>query len=281
MPCRNEEVLMTRRILVDQDYPGQPSYLGLLFVLAAMILIEIIIVALRDIPDWAKIALVVVLALAQLGLAIAGFRHMSAANRRIFMGGAAAVIIAIAAILIAAVVLTDDDEVLPVDAELTEETDEPEDQPPVDEEAPAEEDGDEAEGDEADEEGDTPADDEAAAAADSGEVTVTMSTFAIDLSASAAPAGEVTFRVANEASDLPHSLAVVRSDQPADQLPTTETGDPDEAQLDIVGQTEPIEPGDTAELTLDLEPGQYVLVDLIPNRYNEGMFAEFTVLGEE
>ena len=31
----------------------------------------------------------------------------------------------------------------------------------------------------------------------------------------------------------------------------------------------------------ELEPGRYVFVDLIPNRYREGMYAGFTMEGEE
>ena len=59
-----------------------------------------------------------------------------------------------------------------------------------------------------------------------------------------------------------HELVVVRTDLPADGLPTNEDGsfDEDGEGVEVVGELEEIEPGTSGTLTVDLEPGHYVFL---------------------
>lgn len=118
---------------------------------------------------------------------------------------------------------------------------------------------------------------ESTAPADSAMVTVVEKTFSIEVSPASVAPGSVTFQISNEATDLPHELLIVRSDSPADALPTDENGDLIQSQLDIIDSVEGIPPGERRTLTVDLDAGHYALVCNIPNHYHEGMYADFTV----
>jgi caa(3)-type oxidase subunit IV len=109
-------------------------------------------------------------------------------------------------------------------------------------------------------------------------ITVTETTFKISLSADSVPAGQVTFHVANDATDLPHQLTIIKTDQPAGQLPVSQ-GQVDESQVDVVGKTDTISTSGNADLTLNLSPGHYALVCNVPGHYQAGMYADLTVTG--
>ncbi len=72
--------------------------------------------------------------------------------------------------------------------------------------------------------------------------------------------GEVTFTATND-GNFPHELAVVRGDS-YETLPLLDNGAVDEAALgaDFLGRTDRIDAGASGDLTLTLEPGNYVLV---------------------
>ncbi len=72
--------------------------------------------------------------------------------------------------------------------------------------------------------------------------------------------GDVTFTASND-GEFPHELAVVRGDS-YETLPLLANGAVDEAALgaDFLGRTDRIEAGASGDLTLTLEPGNYVLV---------------------
>ena len=122
----------------------------------------------------------------------------------------------------------------------------------------------------------------AAAAAPSGptSVDVTETNFKISLSTATVPAGKVTFHVTNKADSIPHQFVVIKSDQPADQLPTS-NGKVDTTNLNVIGSTDNIQTGKNQDLTVDLSAGKYVVICNLPSHYQNGMYATFTVTGQQ
>ncbi|HEX6236453.1 MAG TPA: hypothetical protein VFZ68_04620 [Acidimicrobiales bacterium] len=136
-------------------------------------------------------------------------------------------------------------------------------------------------------------DDDGAAAGDGGgEVNVLLSEWIVEPDPSSVGAGEVTFVVDNQGGE-PHELVVVRADS-ADDLPVGDDDSFDEegfGEGDVLGEVEDIAAGDTEELSLDLEPGNYVLLcnvveepgemEMDPgtslSHFANGMHASFTV----
>lgn len=118
-------------------------------------------------------------------------------------------------------------------------------------------------------------------------IDVVLSEFIVDPSEDSVAAGEVTFALDNQGGDV-HEFVVVRAASAAD-LPVDEDGAFDEETFgedNVLGEVEDIESGDTAELTLDLEAGDYVLLcniveeeddGEIESHFAEGMFTTFTV----
>ena len=122
----------------------------------------------------------------------------------------------------------------------------------------------------------------AAAAAPAGptSVDVTETNFKISLSTDTVPAGKVTFHVTNKADSIPHQFVVIKSDQPADQLPTS-NGKVDTTNLNVIGSTDNIQTGKNQDLTVELSAGKYVVICNLPSHYQNGMYATFTVTGQQ
>ena len=113
---------------------------------------------------------------------------------------------------------------------------------------------------------------------DDGGVGVTLADFTITADPDSASAGEVTFDVTNDAEQT-HEFVVFQTDLAADQLPTEEGGDVDEAGegVELVDEIEDIEGGSTQSLTVNLDSGSYVLICNLPGHSGQGMHAGFTV----
>jgi len=115
-------------------------------------------------------------------------------------------------------------------------------------------------------------------------VDAALTTYAITLDKDSASSGEITFHVHNDATDLTHEFVVFKTDIPADQLPLNDEGIVDEeaggADLVLIDEVEDVEPGMSADLTVTLQPGNYVLVCNVDSgemHYQHGMYAAFTV----
>jgi uncharacterized cupredoxin-like copper-binding protein len=112
-------------------------------------------------------------------------------------------------------------------------------------------------------------------------IDVALTTYKIVLSSDSASAGAVTFNIHNDATDLVHEFVVFKTDLPADQLPLTSEGIVDEEAegLTLIDEAEDIEMGATTDLTVNLDPGNYVLVCNTAEKlhYSHGMYAAFTV----
>ena len=118
---------------------------------------------------------------------------------------------------------------------------------------------------------------EAANLADA-DISVTLGAtreFGIELSSPTAAAGEVTFGVTN-GGKLPHGFAIARHDGDPGSLPQDGLN-VDATQVDILADSGSMDPGATATITLDLEPGSYVIFSNTGGHYSAGMFIGFTV----
>jgi uncharacterized cupredoxin-like copper-binding protein len=108
-------------------------------------------------------------------------------------------------------------------------------------------------------------------------VDATLKDFAIALDPATVDAGEVTFDIRNDGPSE-HEFVVVETsaDVAPGDLPTKD-GAVNEDGLDVVDEAEAIAPGDTADLTVDLSPGTYIVFCNIDGHYLSGMHAALTV----
>ena len=93
--------------------------------------------------------------------------------------------------------------------------------------------------------------------------------------------GTVIFKPRNT-GELTHQFLVIRSDLPIAELPR-KPGDTgvDETQLDVVGRIDAINPGESDEITVPVELGNYVLICNLfaagTSHYLSGMYTSFEV----
>ncbi len=109
-------------------------------------------------------------------------------------------------------------------------------------------------------------------------VSAALSEFKIDLGANTAQAGSVSFDLKNDGTTT-HEFVVFRTDLAPDNLPLSEDGtevNEDGPGITAVDEVEDIGSGSTANLTVDLPAGHYVLICNLPAHYTSGMHAEFT-----
>jgi uncharacterized cupredoxin-like copper-binding protein len=106
-------------------------------------------------------------------------------------------------------------------------------------------------------------------------IATTLTDFKIKPAETESLAGPVTFDLTNDGpSD--HSFYLVRTDLPEDQLPVTDHV-VDLDQLDVVGQIDRVEFDTQRSLTVDLEPGTYVMFCNLTGHYESDMHTAFTV----
>ena len=114
-------------------------------------------------------------------------------------------------------------------------------------------------------------------------VNVTLQEFAVIPDPTSAAAGEVTFTVTNEGPEDVHEFVVIRTDLAPDALPTGQDGSVEEEGegMEVVGEIEDIPVGETQDLTVSLDAGNYVLICNIVEsgevHYASGMRTAFTV----
>jgi uncharacterized cupredoxin-like copper-binding protein len=108
-----------------------------------------------------------------------------------------------------------------------------------------------------------------------GDVIVTMKDFSLTATPETFSSGDITFGIQNDGPSA-HEFVVIRTDVAPDALPV-ENGLIPEDQIDLVDEAEDIAPGTNTSLSVNLEPGSYVLVCNLPAHYEAGMHAAFTV----
>jgi len=94
-----------------------------------------------------------------------------------------------------------------------------------------------------------------------------------------APAGQVTFQVVNQSKSKEHEMLVVKSDAASPSALPYEAGADmvDLSKTETVGQVEDLEPGASGNVTVDLQPGSYLLICNEPGHAHQGMWRRFKV----
>ena len=123
---------------------------------------------------------------------------------------------------------------------------------------------------------------------DGGEATVvavSLQEWAVVPAQSSAPAGDVTFEVTNDGPDDIHEFVVLKTDLDPAELPVDENGVVSEEgdAIEVIDEIEDIPVGDSQDLTVSLDAGNYVLLcniwseDEQEAHYEMGMRVAFTV----
>jgi uncharacterized cupredoxin-like copper-binding protein len=113
------------------------------------------------------------------------------------------------------------------------------------------------------------------------QVSVDLQEWAVVPDSDEGPPGEVTFSVHNVGSET-HEFVVIKTDIDPIELPTEPDGSVSESAdgMEIVDEIEDINPGTNPDLTVDLDPGQYVLICNVvegdESHYQNGMRTSFT-----
>jgi uncharacterized cupredoxin-like copper-binding protein len=115
----------------------------------------------------------------------------------------------------------------------------------------------------------------ASEAAGNGTIDATVHEWSIDLASNTASAGEVTFNISNT-GDETHEFVIVSTDLDAAELPVVDD-QVDESAFTPVDEVEDIESGTNPTLTVDLDPGHYVILCNLLAHYGKGMHANLTV----
>jgi uncharacterized cupredoxin-like copper-binding protein len=108
-----------------------------------------------------------------------------------------------------------------------------------------------------------------------GTIVTTEKDFGIALEETSTPAGSTTFDITNDGPST-HEFVVFKTDLAEDALPVDGSTVTEET-LDLVDEAEDIAPGVGTSLTVDLEPGSYVVICNIEGHYGAGMHAALTV----
>jgi len=106
-------------------------------------------------------------------------------------------------------------------------------------------------------------------------IDVTLGEWAVAVGEDHVHSGEIVFSISNEGA-VPHEFVVVDSDLAANALPT-EGGIVDEAQVEVIGRAAEMAGAGTAELSLNLAAGSYVLICNVPAHYDLGMRVALTI----
>ncbi len=91
------------------------------------------------------------------------------------------------------------------------------------------------------------------------------------------PAGTVTFVIENQGT-MAHEVEVFAGAGPGLRLPVV-AGVADTTGLTLIDEVEDIVVGTTTSLTVDLEPGTYLVICNLPGHYALGMTIELVVTG--
>jgi hypothetical protein len=103
-------------------------------------------------------------------------------------------------------------------------------------------------------------------------VNVALQEFAISPDIASVPAGPVTFVVTNTGPEDVHELVVIKSDLAIGDLPVDADGKvtEDADGITLIGEIEDIAVDAVDEVSLDLEPGEYVLICNILQTESDG-----------
>ena len=121
---------------------------------------------------------------------------------------------------------------------------------------------------------------EADAAGTDGEASVDLQEWAVVPDQQSAPAGEVTFSVENVGEEV-HEFVIIKTDLDPGSLPTADDGSVSETGegMEVVDEIEDLQPGDSSELTVDLDAGTYALICNVLEEEEDGEFESHYQMG--
>ena len=92
-------------------------------------------------------------------------------------------------------------------------------------------------------------------------VNVTLREFSVTVDQATVPNGSVTFHVSN-AGTVPHEFLVIKTDLAPDALPKESNGSYQEngSGTSLLDEIEDLDPGQSKDLTIDLDEAKYVLI---------------------
>jgi uncharacterized cupredoxin-like copper-binding protein len=108
-----------------------------------------------------------------------------------------------------------------------------------------------------------------------GDVEVSLRDDAVMLEPDSAEAGSLTFSATNDGTET-HEIEIFSGDVDPSTLPVEDNVASTEG-LALVDEIEDITPGSSADLTVDLDAGQYVVMCNLPGHFEQGMYSTFAV----
>lgn len=108
-------------------------------------------------------------------------------------------------------------------------------------------------------------------------IHVQLANDSIELSQDTVNSGRIVFATTNTSADLVHEIEVFSGATKGVILPVSSSV-ADTAGLELVDEIEDIVPGATADLTVDLAPGTYLVVCNLPGHYAQGMWSYLEVM---
>jgi uncharacterized cupredoxin-like copper-binding protein len=110
-------------------------------------------------------------------------------------------------------------------------------------------------------------------------IATTLTDYQVGPARTANRSGSTSFALDNRSGSTTHEFVVVKTDLDPADLPKDADGAFDEkgAGVEFVDEKENIGPGQQAALTVDLAPGQYVLLCNLEDHYARGMYRRFEV----
>jgi hypothetical protein len=123
-----------------------------------------------------------------------------------------------------------------------------------------------------------------------GEVHVTLTEWSITTDKESVPEGPIDIDLTND-GEREHELLIIRTDLPADQLPTNEDGSVDEdgAEVDVEQDIDDLDDNSDTSRTYSLDAGKYALICNIvedidgteTSHYDMGMHTDFEITEDE
>lgn len=109
---------------------------------------------------------------------------------------------------------------------------------------------------------------------------MSQATMSVAVTAPELHAGKVTFDVTNGSTETVHEMIVAPVPSDGRTLPFDASMDRvDEDAAGDLGEVSELDPGQSGSLTLDLQPGRYVLFCNVPGHFDNGMWSIIDVKG--
>lgn len=107
---------------------------------------------------------------------------------------------------------------------------------------------------------------------------MSMATMGVTLDQATVPAGKITFAAVNDSKDTIHEMLVAPVPEGTTELPyIVDENRVDEEAAHYLGEVSELDPGKSGELSIELQPGTYVVFCNVPGHFINGMWTFLTV----